>query len=158
MAGEQPDIVKFGIDTKQYAFKPTDSLVDAVTSMIQDYNHNVPSGLNPVMPGHTVRIRVFYENLEDAPQGGYSLLDKFVFDGEKATTPVTKSTEVEMVGNFAKVPKNEDGTFICQDPIILQMASYGNARIIRRDTTRFAKGGTVDLTSLLDGEGEQPQP
>lgn len=135
MSEEELNIVKLGIDAKKYSFEPTDSLVDAVTKMVKDYN-TAPEH-DPIVSGDTVRIRIFYENPEDVPEDGYSLLDKFVYDGEKVTTPVTKTDEVQRVGDFAKITQNADKTFTSSDYILLQIASYGNAHIVRRDTSSF---------------------
>lgn len=152
MSQGKPDPTRADI----YEFKPEDSFEDAVTLMIEGHNNTLKEhGLSPIEKGHFVRVRVFFPFEGDRPPDfTYSLLDRLVYDGERAVSPYKGSPEIETVGRFAHVPMDESGQFAKNDPVSLQIGAYGEGKVIAHEASETATldGGceSLDLTGLED--------
>ena len=153
-----PKITRAGHDlTRPYPFEPTHSFEDAVTKLVADYNgsareHQLPE----ILPGQVVVVRVFYEDISQKPEGGYSKLDRLKFDGVATTTLFPNQYETSIVGAFAGRATNENGVFTDSSNVMLQIAKYGEASelaVRARDTSHLELSGPAVESLSLGDEG-----
>lgn len=138
-----------------HEFSPEDSFEDAVTKMIQRYNSRAAERrVRPIGIGDVVRVRVFGEFDDKRPRElSYSCLDRLIFDGERAQNVYGDMLETQKVGDFAGLPRNEEGGFQTTGKVELQIASYGKVEFPaskERPDLQIGKGEEVDLSDLFD--------
>ena len=136
-----------------YEFSPEEPFEDAVTQMIEGHNGTLKEhGLPPIEKGQFVRVRVFFPFEGDRPPDfTYSLLDRLVYDGERAVSLYNGCEETETVGRFAHVPLTPDRQFAKKDTVFLQIGAYGEGEIKpHKEVSETAASGEVDLARGIE--------